>query len=127
MLQKGLAYDNTSSVTINFYKKFCDVQQKKTYSISYLQINNFDWENFLKITEHTQIEANESATIDTPDNVVDAEKIIYNTKVVSVYQKVLATTHNCSDYSNDVTPYHEDLLDCTCRLMSAKDYCITNG
>ena len=29
MLQMGLAYDNTSSVTINFYNKFCDVQQKK--------------------------------------------------------------------------------------------------
>ena len=55
------------------------------------------------------MEANESATIDTPDNVVDTEKIIYNTKDVSVYQKVLATTHSCSDYSNEVTPYHEDL------------------
>ena len=33
---KGLAYDSTSSVTINVYNEFFDVSQKeKTYSISH--------------------------------------------------------------------------------------------
>ena len=46
---KGLAYDNTSSVTINFYNEFFDVpQRKKTYNISYMLVNNFNSERFPK-------------------------------------------------------------------------------
>ena len=56
---KGLAYQSTSSVMMIFYNELCDVPQKeKTYSISYLQINNFNSERFLKTTERIQIEIN---------------------------------------------------------------------
>ena len=54
------------------------------------------------------------------------ETTIYNTRVVSVDQKALANTFTSTDCSNDVLPDHEDLVDCTCRLMSAKDSCIVN-
>ena len=84
-VKRGLEYDNTSSVTIMFYNKLCNLPQKeKGYSISYLQINNFNWEKFRKTTERTQIEINESATIGTPENFVDTETTISNKKVVSV-------------------------------------------
>ena len=46
---KGLVYNNTSTVTINFYNEFGDVpQREKTYSISYMQVNNFNSERFPK-------------------------------------------------------------------------------
>ena len=54
------------------------------------------------------------------------ETTIYNTRVVSVDQKALANTYTSTDCSNDVLPDHEDLVDCTCRLMSAKDSCTVN-
>ena len=54
------------------------------------------------------------------------ETTIYNTMVVSVDQKALANTYTSTDCSNDVLPDHEDLVDCTCRLMSAKDSCTVN-
>ena len=42
-VKRGLGFDNTSFVTIIFYNKLCNVPQKeKGYSISYLQINNFN-------------------------------------------------------------------------------------
>ena len=91
-----------------------------------MKVNNFNSERFLKTTERTQTEINESATIDTPDNFLDIEIAIYNKKVVSVDQKALATTCTCSDCGNEITPYHKDLVDCTCGTMSAKDSCIVN-
>ena len=112
---------------IFFCKKVCDVPQKEiSYSISYLQINSFNSETFRKTTELNQIEINESATTDTPDNFVDTETIISNKKVVSVDQKALATTYTRPEWSNEVTPNHEYLVDCACGLMSAKDCCIAN-
>ena len=57
---------------------------------------------------------------------MDTETTIYNTKVVSVDQKELATTYACPDCTKEVTPDHEDLVDCTCWLMSPKDSCIIN-
>ena len=96
---KALACNNTSSVTENFYNEFCDVPQKeKTHSISHLQ--NFNLKRFLKSTERTQIEINESATVNTPDNFVDTETTIYKTKIISVDQKALASTNTCPDCSN---------------------------
>ena len=91
-----------------------------------MQINNFNSEKFIETTGRTQVEINESATTDTPNNFVDNEKAIYNTKVVSVYQKALATTYVCPDCSNEVTPDQEDLVDCTCGLTSTRDSCIVN-
>ena len=69
---------------------------------------------------------NESVAIDTPEDFVDTETTIYNTKVVSIDQKALATTYTCPDCSTEATPHLEHLVDCTCRLMSAKDSCIVN-
>ena len=115
----GLVCDNTPSVMITFYSEICDVPQKeKIYSISYLQINNFNSERFLK--------TNESATINTPEDFVDTATTIYNTKVVSVDQKALSATYICPDCSNEVISDHEYLVDCTCGLMSAKDSYIVN-
>ena len=57
---------------------------------------------------------------------MDTKATIYNTKVVSVDQKALATTYICPDCSNEVTPDHGGIVDCTCGLMSAKDSCIVN-
>ena len=53
---------------------------------------------------------------------MDTETIIYNTKD----KKALATTYTYPDFCNEVTPDYEDLVDCTCGLMSAKDSCIVN-
>ena len=80
----------------------------------------------LKTTVRTEIEINKSATINTPDDFVDTETTTYNTKIASVDQTALATTYTCPDCSNQVTPDHEDLVDCTCRLISAKNPCIVN-
>ena len=107
-VKRGLEYNNTSSVTIIFYNKLCNVPQKeKGYSISYFQINNFNWETFRKTTERTQIEIKESSTIGTPENFVDTETTISNKKVVSVDQKALASTYPRPDCSNEVTPNHQ--------------------
>ena len=83
-------------------------------------------EGFLKTTERTLIEINKLAAIDTSDEFVDTETTICNTKVVSVDQRVLETTFNFPDCSNEVTAGHEDLVDCTCGIMSAKGSCIVN-
>ena len=56
---------------------------------------------------------------------VDTEITIDNTKVVSADQKALPVTYTCPDCNNEVTP-DQDLVDCTCGLMSAKDSCIAN-
>ena len=48
---------------------------------------------------------NESVAIDTPEDFVDTETTIYNTKVVSIDQKALATTYTCPDYSSEATPH----------------------
>ena len=82
---------------VMYYKNWKD-------SISYLQINNFISERFLKTTERIQIEIHESANVDT-------ETTIYIINVVSVKQKGLG---------------HEDLVGCTCGLRFAKDSCIVN-
>ena len=57
---------------------------------------------------------------------MDTETTINNTKAASVDQKALASTYTCPDCSNEVTPDHQDLVDCTCRLMPAKGSCIVN-
>ena len=58
---------------------------------------------------------------------MDTETTIYNTKVVSLGQKGLATTYTCPDCSNENTPDHKDLVDCICELISsAKESCIVN-
>lgn len=112
-VKRGLEFDNTSSVTIIFYNKLCKVPQKeKEYSIIYLQINNFNWETFRKTTERTPIDINESATIGTPENFVDTETTISNKKVVSVDQKVLASTYPRPDRSNEVTTNHQIIRFC---------------
>ena len=92
--------------------------QNRKHSITYLQINDFNSERFLKTTERAQIEIDESANVDT-------ETTIYIIKV-SVNQKVLATIYTCPDCNNEVTPGHEDLLRCTCGLRFVKDSCIVN-
>ena len=67
------------TITINFDHEFCDVRQnEETYCISYLLISNFNSWRFLKTTEVTQIEINESLTVSTPDNFVDTKTTIYN-------------------------------------------------
>ena len=48
---------------------------------------------------------NESVAIDTPEDFVDTETTIYNTKVVSIDQKALATTYTCPDCSSEATPH----------------------
>ena len=68
LVAKGLAYDNTSSVIINFYNEFCYVAQKDKACIRFLHMNNLYSERFLETTKHTQIKLNELATIDTPDD-----------------------------------------------------------
>ena len=68
LVGKGLAYDNTSSVIINFYNEFCYVAQKDKAYIRFLHMNNLYSERFLETTKHTQIKLNELATIDTPDD-----------------------------------------------------------
>ena len=102
-------------------------KKEKTYSICYLQINNFNTERFLKTTECSQIEINKSATINAPDEFVDTETTIYNTEVVSIDQKGLATTYTCTDCSKKGMPDQEDLVNCTCGRMSVKDFCIVSG
>ena len=78
---KVLPYDNTSSVTKNFYNEFYDVPQKeKTCSISYSQINNFNSERFLKTIERMQKEINESTIIGTPDDFMGTVKQLYKTQ-----------------------------------------------
>ena len=78
---KVLPYDNTSSVTKNFYNEFYDVPQKEnTCSISYSQINNFNSERFLKTIERMQKEINESTIIDTPDDFMWTVKQPYKTQ-----------------------------------------------
>ena len=89
-----------------------------------MQINNFNSEGFLKTTERTLLEINKLRTIYTSDEFVDIETTIYNTKVVSVDQRVLTTTFNFPDCSNEVTAGHKDLVDCTWGIMSAKGSCI---
>ena len=91
-----------------------------------MQVNNFNSEGFLKTTERTLIEINKLRTIYTSDEFVGIETTIYNTKVVSVDQRVLTTTFNFPDCSNEVTAGHKDLVDCTCGIMSAKGSCIVN-
>ena len=82
-----------------------------------MQINSFNSEEFF---ERTQIEINELATIDTPDDFADTEITLYNTKVVPVDQKALATICNCPDCSNRVTSDCEDLVDCRCGILSVR-------
>ena len=68
LVGKGLAYDNTSSVIINFYNEFCYVAQKDKAYIRFLHMNNLYSERFLETTKHTQIKLNALATIDTHDD-----------------------------------------------------------
>ena len=48
------------------------------------------------------------------------ESNIHNSKVVSVDQKFLSKTFHCSGCNKEVTPDHEDLVDCLCGLMVTK-------
>ena len=52
------------------------------------------------------------------------ESNIHNSKVVSVDQKFLSKTFNCPGCNKEVTPDHEDLVDCLCGLMVTKGSCI---
>ena len=54
-------------------------------------------------------------------------KQLYNTIYIgSVNQIASAITYTCPDCSNEVALDHENLVDCTCGLTSAKDSCIVN-
>ena len=57
---------------------------------------------------------------------MDTDITIYNAKVVPVDQKALGTTYTCPECGNEAKPDHEDLVNCTRGLMSAKDSCIVN-
>ena len=105
-ITKALAFDNTLSIRINFYYDLAEVpQNNETYNITYLQIQNYNTEKFLKTTECTITKINK------PDDFVNTESNIDNTKVISVVQKSLSKTFYCSDCNEEVTPDHEDLVD----------------
>ena len=105
-ITKALAFDNTLSIRINFYYDLAEVpQNNETYNITYLQIQNYNTEKFLKTTECTITKINK------PDDFINTESNIDNTKVISVVQKSLSKTFRCSDCNEEVTPDHEDLVD----------------
>ena len=105
-ITKALAFDNTLSIRINFYYDLAEVpQNNETYNITYLQVQNYNTEKFLKTTECTITKINK------PDDFVNTESNIDNTKVISVVQKSLSKTFYCSDCNEEVTPDHEDLVD----------------
>ena len=105
-ITKAVAFDNTLSIRINFCYDLVEVpQNNETYNITYLQIQNYNTEKFLKTTECTITKINK------PDDFVNTESNIDNTKVISVVQKSLSKTFHCSDCNEEVTPDHEDLVD----------------
>ena len=121
-ITKVLAFDSTSSIRNNFYHNLTELPQNtKTYNISYLQIPNYHSKKFLKTTERTKTEIYEVTKINTPEDFVNNESNIDNKKVISVDQKSLSKTFHCPDCNKEVTPDHDDLVDCLCGLMAAKE------
>ena len=86
----------------------------------------FSSERFLKTKERTKKEIDEVTKINTPDDFVNTGSNIDNTKIVSVGQKSLSKIFHLRDCNKEVTPDHEDLVDCLCGLMVAKESCIVN-
>ena len=87
-ITKASAFDNTSSIRINFYHDLAEVPlNNKKYNITYLQIHNYISERLLKTTERMKIETDEVTKINTKEDFVNTESNADNTKVISVDQK----------------------------------------
>ena len=88
-ITKALAFDNALSVRINFYHYLSEVpQNNKKCNNTYLQIQRYNSEKFLKTTGRTKVEIDEVTKINTPEDFVITESNIDNTKV-TVDQKSL--------------------------------------
>ena len=123
---KVLAHDDTNSININIYGELAStIEKDNVYSMTFLQIHNFDSQRLLKTTDCTQITIS-TTEIETSSTVIDSETEVLNTKISKVDQNDLVIAYFCPSCCLPVTPDHEGIIDCSWGLMATKDKCLTN-
>ena len=123
---KDLAYNDTNLINVNKYGKLANtIEKDSVYSLTFLQIHNYNSERLLKTTERTQITIS-STNIETPSSIIDTQTEVLNTKISKVDQNDLVIAYYCPSCAIPATPDHEGITDCSCGLMATKDKCLTN-
>ena len=118
---KDLAYNDTNLINVNKYGKLANtIEKDSVYSLTFLQIHNYNSERLLKTTERTQITIS-STNIETPSSIIDTQTEVLNTKISKVDQNDLVIAYYCSPCAIPVTPDHEGIIDCSCGLMATND------
>ena len=115
---KDLAYNDTNLINVNKYGKLANtIEKDSVYSLTFLQIHNYNSERLLKTTERTQITIS-STNIETPSSIIDTQTEVLNTKISNV--------NHCPSCAIPVIPDHEGIIYCSCELIATKDKCLTN-
>ena len=109
---KDLAYNDTNLINVN--------EKDSVYSLTFLQIHNYNSERLLKTTERTQITIS-STNIETPSSIIDTQTEVLNTKVSKVDQNDFVIAYYFLSCATPVTPDHEGIIDCSCGLTATKD------
>ena len=125
-ITKVLAYDDTNSVNINVYGELANtIEKDNVYSMTFLQIHNYNSQRLLKTTDGTKIIIS-STNIETPVSIINTQTEVLNTKISEVDQNDLVITYYCPSCAIPVLPDHEGIIDCSCGLTATKDKCLTN-
>ena len=124
---KDLAYNDTNLINVNKYGKLANtIEKDSVYSLTFLQIHNYNSQRLLKTTERTQITIS-STNIETPSSIIDTQTEVLNTKISKVDQNDLVIAYYCPSCAIPATPDHEGITDCSCGLMATKEKRLTNG
>ena len=122
---KVLAYNDANSININVYGELAStIEKDNVYSMTFLQIHNYNSQRLLKTTDRTQITIS-STNIETTSSIIDTQTEVLNTKISKFDQNDLLITSYCPSYAIPVTPDHEGITDCSFGLMATKDKCLT--
>ena len=123
---KVLAYNDANSININVYGELVStIEKDNVYSMTFLQIHNYNSQRLLKTTDGTKIIIS-STNIETPISIINTQTEVLNTKISEVDQNDLVITYYCPSCAIPVLPDHEGIIDCSCGLTATKDKCLTN-